>query len=214
LFFHLLEYRIVPGHEAELTGFLRQVVSTAEEPDGLVARFAGRRLSRHGRKHLVASTWRDEAALARNTDENGVPAQLAEKSALMDSVGTGRYRVTASTGLDLEGARVIRLHRTLIAAGAAGIWERRTIETFDRLVSRAGLIAAVAGIDSTRPPVAHESVACIAVVTTWVDWDHLLVAAGGRLDRALLDDDFADLEEPSRANHFELLRPENEAEQG
>jgi hypothetical protein len=208
VFLHLLEYRIVPGHEVELTGFLRHVVLTATPRGGLVARLAGRRLSRQGRSQVVATTWQDEASLGRGIDERGVPVELAEKAGLLQDLVTSSYRVTASAGIGRDEGTVLRLHRPSIAAGAAEIWKRRTLETFDRLVSRDGLIAAVAGVEAAHHSVGGESVARVAVVTTWIDWDMLLAAAGGRLDRALLEDDFADLEEPSRASHFELMRPE------
>jgi hypothetical protein len=43
------------------------------------------------------------------------------------------------------------------------------------------------------------------VLTAWTEWDLLLAATGGRLERTLIDTEISDLERPARADHFELL---------
>jgi hypothetical protein len=98
VFVHLIEYRIVPGHEAEVTGFLRHEALGGPLPDGMVARFAGRRLRGDGRRHIVATTRRDSAALAAGTDVGGVPGSLAGKVELLANAQTSLFRVVAATG--------------------------------------------------------------------------------------------------------------------
>ena len=204
-----LEYRIRPGHDAEVTGFLRHELLAGPLADGLVARFAGRRLSGQGRQHFVATTWRDSAALARATDDQGLPAFLAERTSLLSHVETSRYRLAASTGLGREGASVIRLYRTSIAADAVGSWERRAAKTIGRLVTTSGLLAAEAGVEADGEDVVmRDGDVRIAVLTAWAEWDLLLAATGGRLERALLDTEITDLEQPATIDHFQLLHGE------
>jgi hypothetical protein len=45
----------------------------------------------------------------------------------------------------------------------------------------------------------------IVVLTAWTEWDGLLAATGGRLERTLIDTEMSDLERAARADHFELL---------
>jgi len=206
---HLVEYRIQPGYEAEVTGLLVHEFMAGPLSDGLVSRFAGRRLRGHGRQHFVATTWRDPEALARAVDGQGLPAYLAGRSSLIGDRAMSRYRVVASTGLGREGAKVLRLYRTSIAADDAKSWERRAAETIDRLATKNGLLVAQAGVETDgEDVVVHDGDARIAVLTAWAEWDLLLAATGGRLDRPLLDTELADLEQPARADHFELLRTE------
>jgi hypothetical protein len=209
MFVHLIEYRISPGHEAEVTGFLRHEALGGPPPDGMVARFAGRRLSGEGRRHLVATAWRDAAALAAGTDTRGVPGYLAGKAELLSDAQTSLYRVVAAAGLGRAGARVLRVHRTTIAADIIEAWEQQAQETLDGLVSRPGLTAAVAGVwAGGREATLTPGDAGIVVLTAWTEWDALLAATGGRLERTIIDTELSDLERPARADHFELLPPD------
>jgi hypothetical protein len=206
MFVHLIEYRIVPGHEAEVTGFLRHEALGGPPPEGMVARYAGRRLSGEGRRHLVATAWRDAAALAAGTDPRGVPGYLAGKAELLADPQTSLYRAVAATGLGRDGARVLRVYRTSIAADAIGEWESRAQETLDGLVGRPGMWAAVAGVwAGGREVTLTPGEAGIVVLTAWTEWDGLLAATGGRLERTLIDTEMSDLERAARADHFELL---------
>ena len=212
---HLLEYQIQPGHEGEVTGFLRHELLAEPLPDGMVARFAGRRLSGQGRQHFVATTWRDPTALAAAIDAEGLPPCLAERASLLGVRTASSYRLAASTGLGLEGARVLRLYRTSTALEAVEFWERRAVETIGRLVATPGLLAAQAGVEiDGEDPVVRDGQVRIAVLTAWAEWDLLLTATGGRLDKALLDTEITDLEQPASADHFELLRGEPAPEYG
>jgi hypothetical protein len=203
---HLLEYRIRPGHDAEVTGVLRHGLLAGPLPDGIVARFAGRRLSGQGRQHFVATTWSDSAALSLAIDEQGLPVYLAGQASLLGHVETSRYRLAASTGLGREGAKVVRLYRTSIAADAVESWERRAVEMIGRLVTMRGLLVAQAGVETDGEDVVlRVGDARIAVFTAWEEWDLLLAATGGRLEKPLLDTELTDLEQPARADHFQLL---------
>jgi hypothetical protein len=118
-----------------------------------------------------------------------------------------RYRVLASTGLGSEGARVLRLYRTSIAADSVELWEKLTLESIGRLVSTEGLLTAIAGVGlDGDEPAAHAGETCVAVLTAWAEWNRLLVATGGRLNEAILDTDLADVEGPATTDHFELLK--------
>jgi len=203
---HLLEYRIRPGHDAEVTGVLRHGLLAGPLPDGIVARFAGRRLSGQGRQHFVATPWSDSAALSLAIDEQGLPVYLAGQASLLGHVETSRYRQAASTGLGREGAKVVRLYRTSIAADAVESWERRAVEMIGRLVTMRGLLVAQAGVETDGEDVVlRVGDARIAVFTAWEEWDLLLAATGGRLEKPLLDTELTDLEQPARADHFQLL---------
>ena len=72
-----------------------------------------------------------------------------------------------------------------------------------------GLLAAEAGVETDGEDVVlREGTARIAVLTAWAEWDLLLAATGGRLERAPLDTEFTDIEQPPNADHFELLHGE------
>lgn len=206
---HLVEYRVVPGHEAEVAGYLRHKALATPPPEGLISRFVGWRLSQQGREHLAATTWRDASAFARGTNAEGVPAYLVPESSLLGDKTSRQYRVVASTGLDRVGARVLRVYRTSIAAGAVGLWKRRALEPVGQLASKQGLLTVVAGVeidDGKAAPPTEE--AGVVVLTAWTEWDLLLTATGGRLNSALLDTELADLERPASADHFELVEAE------
>lgn len=206
---HLLEYRITPGHEAEVGGYLRHQASSAPPAQGLVSLFVGHRLGKQGREHLAATLWTDEAALDRGTDKAGVPRYLAPKASMLGDKAASRYRVLASTKGGSEGARVLRLYRTSIAAGSVELWERRALEPVDLLAATEGLLTVVAGLgidrDAALPGVGNVRV---VVLTAWTEWTLLLGATGGRLNRPLVGTELEDLEEPATADHFELVGTE------
>jgi hypothetical protein len=204
---HLLEFRVVPGHEAEVAGYLSHDVLAASPSDGLISRFVGRRLSAQGREHVAATTWRNEASFARDTGPEGLPAYLGGASSMLGDKAASTYRVVASTGLGSEGARVLRLYRTSIAADSVGLWKRRTLESVSQLVSKEGLLTVVAGVAIGGDQSAeHAGEACVAVMTAWTEWNRLLVATGGRLNEAILDTELVDIEGPATTDHFELLK--------
>jgi hypothetical protein len=122
-----------------------------------------------------------------------------------------RYRVVASTSLRCEGARILRLYRTTIAADAVETWERRALEPVGQLASREGLLTVVAGVGKDQGgSVAQAGEASVVVLTAWSDWNLLLAAIGGRLNSALADSELADIERLANANHYEVIGPEPE----
>ena len=206
---HLLEYRVVPGHEAEVTGYLRHNVLTADPPNGLVSRLVGRRLSHRGREHLAVTTWRDQGAFSRGTDAKGLPAFLAPESSLLGDRASSRYRVVASTGLDRVGGRILRVYRTSVQAEAIKKWEGRALEPLGRLAAREGVLTVAAGVEvEAGGTVSRAGRTHVVVLTVWTEWDLLLAATGGHLTRSLMGTDLADLERPATADHFELLEVE------
>jgi hypothetical protein len=206
---HLLEYRVVPGHEAEVVGYLCHQALVAPPDQGLACRYAGQRLGTHGREHLAATVWSDWEALQHGIDEAGVPGFLAAESELLGVKRPSRYRVVASTGLGCEGARVLRLYRTSIAAAAVEIWEQRALEPVGRLASKKGLLTVVAGVSTDQDgPAAQAGEASVVVLTAWAKWDLLLTATGGRLNSALIDTELEDIERPATADHYEVMAPE------
>jgi hypothetical protein len=72
-----------------------------------------------------------------------------------------------------------------------------------------GLTTIVAGVQvDSEEAVARGAETCVVVMTTWTEWDRLLAATGGRLNRALLDTEFGDLEAPAHADHYEVIEAE------
>lgn len=206
---HLLEYRVVPGHEAEVTGFLRQQAAAARADDGIVFSCHGRRLGTQGREHLAATVWSGSEAFRRGTDEGGLPGFLSAMPVLLGVESSTSYRVVASTGLRCEGARILRLYRTTIAADGVETWERRALEPVGQLASRDGLLTIVAGVGKDQDgSVAQAGEASVVVLTAWSDWNLLLTATGGRLNGALADSELADIERPANADHYEVIGPE------
>ena len=207
---HLLEYRVVLGHEAELGGFLRNGPLLAPRKHGAEAMFAARRLSKVGRENLAVTVWRDAAACERGTDATGVPNYLAPMLPILGDRAASRYGVVASNGLGQLGARVLRLYRTSIATGTVEQWEQRALESAGQLASKEGLLTIVAGVQiDSEDAVRQVDETCVVVMTTWTEWDLLLAATGGRLNRALLDTELGNLETPAKADHYELIEAES-----
>ncbi len=210
---HLLEYRVKPGHEAEVVALLRHRWPPTTRPEGLVAEHSGRRLSGHGRKHLEVTAWQDESTFLGGTNSEGLPGFLARGSSLLGDRAPRQYRVIASTGLGREGAQVLRVYRTSIASGEVGLWEQRTLENVYRVATLDGHVWTIAGVEieaaeevETAAPTGQ---VCVVVLTAWKEWNLLLAATGGRLNRALVDTELTDLEQPATADHFELLEAES-----
>jgi heme-degrading monooxygenase HmoA len=198
----VLEYRVVPGHDAELAGYLRHGASPALPTEGQIARFVGWRL-REGRENLAATLWSDERAFANGTDSASVPHYLAVVSHLLGDRTSTHYRVVASTGLDRDGAKVLRLYRTALTIGSIAEWERQASERLGQLARIEGLLTGVAGVEAGRGDETGE--ARVVVITTWTEWNALLSATGGRLSRPLLGTELPGLERAAVADHFELV---------
>ncbi len=206
MFIHLLEFRVLPGFDAEMAAYLRHQTSDADLSQGMVSCFLGHRLGRQGREHVAVTIWRDAPAMDRGTDRAGIPIYLAPKVSLIGDTISTRYRLVASIGIGGEGARVLRLYRSSIAAGSTEIWERRALVPVGQLVAVKGLLTAAAGmaIDGDRSVEQAGSVR-VVVATAWTDWNLLLAATGGRLDGSVPGTQLVDLEGPASIRHFELV---------
>ena len=72
-----------------------------------------------------------------------------------------------------------------------------------------GLMTIVAGVQiDSEEAVAQGAETGVVVITTWTDRDLLLPATGGRLNRAVLDTEFGDLEAPANADHCGIIEAE------
>ena len=169
---HLLDYRVVPGHEAEVEGFLRHQGLVGPAPRGMVCRYAGRRLGSQGPEHLAVSVWSGPEAPRSGLGEQGVPRFFAAASELLGAKRSSQYRVVASTGLDRKEARVLRVYRSTIPADAVKAWEQRAVEPAGRLASRDGFLTVLAGVGTNEGgPAAPAADATLVVVTAWTEWD-------------------------------------------
>ncbi|MGD0862215.1 MAG: hypothetical protein ABSA21_05575 [Candidatus Limnocylindrales bacterium] len=167
---------------------------------------AGTRLSRHQSEHIVVTCWRTDAAFARGTDPQGVPAYLSPRADLLSARRPSTFRVTASLGSSLEGARILRVYRAQVAAASIAAWERRAAELLTSLSATDGLVAMRAG---SSPAGAHSGSGLqVVAVSAWRDWDAVLAATGGHIDRLLQETELADVEEPIGVDHYELLGPD------
>lgn len=202
---HLLEYQVLPGHAAEVAGFVSQLLG-APMPSGLLARCAGRRLSIDGPRYIMASVWRDLDAFRVGTTASGVPRDLASKASLIRRRMSGQYRSVESHVEDWCEARVLRLHRASLAQDALEAWECGVLDDLNMIAGKIGNLVALAGVavgDETA-----SSDASILVLTAWRDWDALLDATGGRLNRPILGTETAGPQPHSLADHYEFVHTE------
>ena len=205
----LLEFRVVPGHEAEVTSSLRQSVLVGPLPAGILTRCVGRRLSRNQSEHIVATCWRDEAAMAAGTDQHGMPRYLTPLAELLSGRRQATFVVAASIGHDLAGARIMRVYRAKVARESLETWEKSSAEQVVQLSARDGLICARAG--ASRAGASGEDEVPVFAISAWRDWDAVLAATGGHIDRLVEDTDLGDLERAAALDHYQLLEPDAEA---
>lgn len=203
---HLFEYRVVPGHDAELAGYVRHSVLAGPMPAGLVSRCIGRRLSPGGPEHVALTVWEDPHACAQGTDGRGVPRYLLPKAGLLLDWSSRRYRITVSIDRGSENARILRVYCATVAPEEVERWERRAMDAAGAVAARYGILAVQVGVGIDAP--GRAGGAAIVALTAWRDWDSVIAATGGHLDRLLLDTELADLERPAGADHYELLEPE------
>lgn len=206
---HLLEYQILPGHAAEVEGFVRQFLSGSSHV-GLLARCAGRRLAVDGPRYIVMSAWRDAEVFRIGTNSAGMPRDLASRAALIRRRLPSQFRAVEWHGLNWCDARVLRLYRASMAREGLEAWERSVSGELHEIVGKPGITAALAGVailDEEDP-----SHAQIIVLTAWRDWDSLLGATGGRLNRPILGTEDAGPQSPSLADHYELIDAEANGE--
>jgi hypothetical protein len=202
---HLLEYQVLPGHAAEVAGFVSQLLD-APMPSGLLARCAGRRLSVDGPRYILVSVWQDLDAFRVGTNASGVPRNLASQAPLIRRRLSAQFRSVESHVENWCEARVLRLHRTSLAQDALAAWERGVLADVNMIAGKSGNLVAFAGVavgDETAG-----SDAQILVLTAWRDWDALLDATGGRLNRPILGTETAGPQPHSLADHYEPIHAE------
>jgi hypothetical protein len=206
---HLFEYQVLPGHAAEVAGFVRQ---SLEQPmsSGLVARCSGRRLAIDGPRYIVVSLWRDLDAFRVGTNPSGVPRDLAPKAGMFRRRLSSHFRAERIHGTDWCEARVLRLHRAFIASDALEAWEGTLPEDLDMIAARFGNLVAVAGVAIREGETGTE--VPILVLTAWRDWDSLLEATGGRLNRQILGTELAGPMPHPLADHYELIQADTDDE--
>ena len=206
---HLLEYQVLPGHAAEVEGFVNQLLD-APMPSGLLARCAARRLSVDGPRYIMVSVWPDLDASRVGTNASGVPRDLASKASLIRRRLSGQFRSVESHVENWCEARVLRLHRTSLAQDELAAWERGVLADVNMIAGKPGNLVALAGVavgDETGG-----SDAQVLVLTAWLDWDALLDATGGRLNRPILGTETAGPQPHSLADHYELIHAEANGE--
>lgn len=203
---HQLEFRVVPGHDAEVTGLLRHSMLAAELPAGVKTFWAGKRLSRHRSEHILVTCWLNEAEYRRGTDPNGVPAYLAARADLLGTHRAFAFRVLASVENDQTEGRIMRVYRAHVAGEASAEWERRASEQLAVLMSHEGLVCMWAGTSCDSKP--DDEYVEIGVISTWQDWAAVLNATGGHIDRLVKDTEFIDLERPAGLDHYQRLEPD------
>jgi len=205
---HLLEFQVVPGHAVEVTGFLRHSLADDPLPAGVVMRCAGRRLEHNQSEHIVATCWRDDDALASGTDQNGLPSYMASKAEFLGSPRSTTYGAAASIGGGIEGGRIIRVYHALIDADAVTEWKQRWREQVDSVAGRDGLICVRAGVSCSGPQSGGEL--SVVAVSAWRDWDAVLAATSGHIDRLVEDTASSDLERSAELDHYQLIGPDAE----
>ena len=213
---HLLELRVVPGHEAEVVGLLRHSTPGARGPAGLLLRCVGKRLSRHQQEHIVVTCWRDREAFTHGTDPQGVPAYLSPKADLLSERRSSAFRVSAAMGDEPGAARILRVYRARVATASVEEWERRAAEQLTVLAAKDSLVFARAGVDLAGEHPSDE--VPVVALSAWRDWDAVLEATGGHIDRLVEDTELIDLERPIAVDHYELFesdpRPVDEPDEG
>jgi hypothetical protein len=200
---HLLEYQVLPGHAAEVAAFVRQSLD-APVPTGRVGRCMGRRLSVDGPRYLVASVWQDLEAFRVGTNSSGIPRDLAAKASLIRRRLSGQFRTVDSIDTDWCSARVLRLHRVAIARNELEAWERAVPDDLKMIAGKPGNLVALAGVAIGDDPGASD--VGIVVLTAWRDWDSLVSATGGRLNRPIQGTELAGPQPHSLADHYELIQ--------
>ena len=205
----LLEFQVVPGHEAEVTSSLRQTVLEGPLPAGILMRCAGKRLSQQQAEHIVATCWRTDAAMTAGLDEHGLPRYLAPVAELLGGRRLAAFDVSASIGHSLAGARIMRVHRGSVAPESLEIWARSSAAQVEKLSARDGLICARAG--ASRAGASADGEVPVFAISAWRDWEAVLAATGGHIDRLVEDTDLGELERAVALDHYQLLEAEAEA---
>lgn len=210
----MLEFRVVPGREAEVTAFLRRPPPSDGRPDHAPVTCTGRRLGRQHSEYILTTIWPDDSALEREVDQAGRPAYLAPKVELLASGATSAFSVlSAHWGNGFDGSRILRVYRGSVRASGMDEWRGRVDVRAPVLSSNAGLRAVLIGptisigSNGSGEPDEPDSVPVMAI-SAWSDWNAVLTATGGHIDRPVLQTELEALETPSSVGHYQLLDAE------
>jgi hypothetical protein len=204
LIVHLLEYQVETGRDAEVDAFLRHSALVTPPAPGVVSRCVGRRLGQIGHEHVAATAWTDMDSFRRGTATNGIPEYLTPVAERFRDVRSTRYRVVHAQGPGCETARILRIYHATVATELLATWERRASTPIERLSTKPGFRQAFAGVGvlDVDPP----GETSIIAITAWLDWESVIEATGGHIDRLLLETEMADLERPSDVEHYQLIQ--------
>jgi hypothetical protein len=202
----MLEFHVAPGHEAEVASYLTHIMSDEQVPPAIQMRCAGKRLNMQKSQYIVATCWDDDASMARGTDAAGVPQYLAPKAELLGAVSAVTFDVSAAIGLGLKGARIMRVYRAQVAAETLPDWQDRWISQITGLAAWDGLVCVRAGVQVA----AERSGGMVPVLAigAWRDWEAVLAATGGHIDRLILETDTPEVERLASIDHYQLLEGE------
>ncbi len=203
---HLAEFYVVPGHEAEVVGYLRNAVPGSRSSAGFATICIGTRLRGQRQEHIAVADWRDERDYARGTNPLGVPRYFSAKADLLSELRSSAFDASTAMGEGTGGARILRVYRTHVVAASLADWHRRTVEPLTRLSQKQGLLYLRAGTGLAGPDARGE--VPILILCGWRDWDVMLAATGGHIDRPAQETHLDDLEGPSDVDHYELIEPE------
>jgi hypothetical protein len=213
---HLLEFRVVPGHQAEVAALLRRFPAGNGSTPGLTAHCIGRRLGRNQEEYVLTTVWQDEESLRKGTAEDGVPLYLSPMLDLLGRRTPSAFDVLASHwGDGFDSATILRVYRADVAAEALRDWASMVEQRAGRLAETAGLRVVLGG---TRVPAGERTGDLpVTVVSAWSDWNAVLAATGGHIDQVVLETDLGELEKPTGVEHYQLLdrdRLSGEADEG
>ncbi len=204
---HLVEFRSAPGHEAEVVACLRHPeVRIGPPPQGLLADTIGRRLGQRHREHVLVTAWKDEPSWRKGTD-NGSPRCLAQVAEWLTARRDCRFRAVACAGPSWQGSKILRVYRGKVPRDSLASWEARANGPMEGLAAKPGLVSIAVG-PVTDDATADDATAAeqeVVAVSSWRDWDSVLQATGGHLDRLIEETEMSELERKVDVEHYQLL---------
>ena len=203
LIVHLFEFQVLPGHEAEVAGSLAQTGPARRPSSGDLMHCAGSRLSRHQQEHIAVTCWPDHETFVGGTDRLGVPSYLSAKASLLTARRSMAFTVVSSIGATSDGARILRVYTAQVAAASLEEWGRREAEQLVELERMKGMVCARAGVGLGVADADGELP--IVAISAWRDWEAVLAATGGHIDRLILTTELDDLERPGGLVHYDLI---------
>ena len=201
---HVVGYRVVPGHEVEHQGFLRQSVLGAGLPAGAVGRCVAHRLGHGGPEYVVITRWLSEAAFEAGTRSDGLPLYLEPKADLLADCASALYRDVVVSETASAASRIVRLYRATIRRADREHWENSAGRSVAALAQRPGIRT----IHTGEGQAGENGTISVVAITGWEDWASVIAATGGHLDRLLLDTELIDMEKAHSVEHYQVLEPE------